>query len=169
MADTKSHGESSRHPGAHINSPAPPSGPCHHLAGTDSTWRPFLSCQSISTMTSPSYSCLLAPATSTAQQNPASSPSKDDAQADIRGLRDCAVRAAGRAGKTKLSSILSLRVFFCVWRLPHWACDVCHLVQSLFLKRSWFFSLGVRGLSYWGARWTWVWDVPLCLSKGCPP
>lgn len=41
------------------------------------------------------YSCFLATAASTAQQNATSSPSEDNPQADLGGLRDRAVIALG--------------------------------------------------------------------------
>lgn len=49
-----------------------------------------------SNMTASSYSCFLATATSTAQQNTTSSPAEDDPQADLSGLRNRAVNALGQ-------------------------------------------------------------------------
>lgn len=43
-----------------------------------------------------SYSCFLATATSTAQQNTTSSPSEDDPKADLSGLGDRAVNPGRR-------------------------------------------------------------------------
>lgn len=63
-----------------------------------------------------SYSCFLATATSTAQQNTTSSPSEDDPKADLSGLWDRAVNP-GRRFSFCFSSTSAVPADYLLWAL----------------------------------------------------
>lgn len=86
-----------------------------------------------------SYSCFLATATSTAQQNTTSSPSEDDPKADLSGLWDRAVNP----GRRRLSSCFSSAV------------PVLHLGVIGFSWKGVCPNHGTRGLKCLRAQWEW--------------
>lgn len=94
-----------------------------------------------------SYSCLLATATSTAQQNTTSSPSEDDPKADLGGLWDRAVNPGRR-----LSSCFSSTS---ACRFPPPGPGMLHLSVIGFSWKGVHPSHGTRGLKCLRAQWEW--------------
>lgn len=97
-----------------------------------------------------SYSCFLATATSTAQQNTTSSPSEDDPKADLSGLWDRAVNPGRR-----LSSCFSSTSAVPACRLPPLGPGMLHLSVIGFSWKGMCPSHGTRGLKCLRAQWEW--------------
>lgn len=83
------------------------------------------------------YSCFLATATSTAQQNATSSPSEDNPQADLGGLWDRAVIALGWESSPPFS--LSI---YCACRWPSPGPGMAHLGVMAFSGKEPFLAVG---------------------------
>lgn len=96
------------------------------------------------------YSCFLATAASTAQQNATSSPSEDNPQADLGGLWDRAVIALGWES---FSSFLSFHLL-CLPMTSSGTWDGSSWCDGFFWKGA-LPSCGTRGPEYLRAQWEW--------------
>lgn len=127
-------------------------------------------------MTASSYSCFLATATSTAQQNATSSPAEDDPKADLSGLRDRAVNTLGWESYPPF-------YIYCACRLPSPGPGMPHLSVMAFPRKESFLAMGPETLSIsehsgtgaqsyilWILFWSWsLWECQLFRwPQSCP-